>query len=79
MKCASILIKHLQEEENVLPYDSPRYSLKVYNIAEVKSSSAVDETPNNNSTWLKNILGAVFNVKTVDKSEKMILKCFQGK
>ena len=75
----SILIKHLREEENVLPNDSPTYSLKVYNIAEVGSPAAVDETPNNSDTCLKRILGVVFNVKTVDKSAKILLKCFQSK
>lgn len=78
LKYVSILIEDWKEEKNVLPNYLPRYSLKEYNIAEIKSPSPVHETPRNNGTCLKDILEGVFGVKTVDKSGQIFLKWFQS-
>lgn len=69
----SILIKHFREEETILQNYLSRYCLKVYNIAEVRSPVAADET-RNNGCCLKSI-----NVETMDKSEKILLSYFQSK
>lgn len=47
LKC--VKLTYLWEEEKVLPNKLPRYSLKVNNIAKVRSVE-VDETRNNNGT-----------------------------